>query len=101
MEEPKTTEDAVNDGMIAALRHERLGYVQRAEAAEAAGDEKAAAAMRRRVAQVDEQLRLRDATPSDGAAEASEGGVDPAADPEKVDPPKGAAAGKRGQQTRA
>jgi hypothetical protein len=101
MDEPKTTKDEVNDGMIAALLHERQGYVQRAAGAL---DATLAAAMRSRVAQVDEQLRLRGGTPpKDTAADAAEAeeNTDPAKDA-KTEPPKdAAAAGKRGQQTRA
>lgn len=101
MDEPKTTADEVTDGMIAALRHERAGYVQRAAGA---ADATIAAAMRSRVAQVDEQLRLRGATPPKDTAAAeteAEENTDPAKDA-KAEPPKdAAAAGKRGQQTRA
>lgn len=98
MEEPKTTPDEVNDGMIEALRHERAGYVQRAAGT---NDPVVAAAMRSRAAQVDEQLRLRGATASKDEAAETEENPDPAKDP-KVEPPKdAAAAGKRGQQTRA
>lgn len=97
MDEPKATVDEVNEGMIEALKHERAGYVQREAGA---ADEATAAAMRRRIAQVDEQLRLRGANTAKDAA-ADEEPVDPPVDP-VGDPPKGAtAAGKRGQQTRA
>ncbi|MFD9706205.1 hypothetical protein [Lentzea sp. NPDC059081] len=100
MEEPKVTKDDVNDGMIAALQHERVGYVQREAGAT---DDAVKAAMRRRIAQVDEQLRLRGAKPAKDAA-SDETPVDPENPPvdPPADPPKGAtSAAKNRQQTRA
>lgn len=54
-------EQAQRDDYVRALLDERQGYVVRAAAAEDAGDEKGAARMRSRVAQVDEQIELRGA----------------------------------------
>ncbi|MDX8050407.1 hypothetical protein SK571_13530 [Lentzea sp. BCCO 10_0798] len=97
MEEPKVTKDEANDGMIDALLHERQGYVQREAGSE---DDKAKAAMRRRIAQVDEQLALRGYQPGKSDETEQEAPAEPPVDP--ADPPKGTTpAGKRGQQTRA
>jgi hypothetical protein len=57
----KAHEQWQNDDRVRALLEERQGYVQRADAAEDADDEKLAARLRSRVAQVDEQLEARGA----------------------------------------
>lgn len=54
-------EQAQRDDFVRALLVERQGYVVRAAAAGEVGDDKAAARLLSRIAQVDEQLELRGA----------------------------------------